>query len=435
MADSKQHLDEVRKLLDRLEPATDPAKLRLVALAMVYLRACDISSWDAARSSEAAFNELLEGLPREIGDEIRDALPHTMSAALMDAIEPVVDEAEPEEVFRQLLERFISSSGRHEGTGYTPRSLTAVMAGLLDTASASTIFDPFCRSGELLVEAAASARPRELSVLGANPGGESFVIARMNTLLHGVQADLVSQHVSECGISFQAGRKFSRILTNPPFNLRHWAEHDKGHWRYGPPPESNANFAWLQYVVERLEPGGRAGIVMPNVAMSSSSPRERRIRKGLVEDGCVETLISLPPSLFSDTGISVTIWVLTPPGTQRQEILFVNAYASGHLVDRTHRRLGDTDISEIVDAVASWRSGQTPPRSGVVRAVAVALPGIRERDYNLSPHFYLSEPPELNSPETVLPMVRHLIGRLEAQHVEAVAADEAAMRVLRGLAG
>lgn len=438
VADSKPRYDELaqlRKLLDRFGPTADPAKLRLLVLALVFLRAQDQASWAAARSSEAAFDELLRRLHYDIGVEIPDVLRGScpLRASLMDALEQIADESDLAEVFRRLLEEFASLGGRRDGAAYTPRSVTAVMASLLDTASASTIFDPFCRSGELLVAAAASARPRELSVHGATPSGESLAMARMNTLLHGVQAELTDEHVSESGVSFQADRKFSRVLTNPPFNLRHWAEHDKYHWRYGPPPEGNANFAWLQYVVERLEPGGRAAVIMPNVAMSSSSPRERHIRQGLVEDGCVEALISLPRGLFYGTGISVTIWVLTPPGTQWQEILFVDASAAGQLVDRTHRELSDAETGEITEALTAWRSGQASHGSSV-RAVPVSLPEIRERDYNLSPHIYLSQSPEVRGAEAVMPTIRQLLGELEAQHVEAAATDVAAMRVLRGLA-
>jgi type I restriction enzyme M protein len=439
VADSKARPDELtqlRQLLDRFEPAADLVKVRFAVLALAFLRAHDYTSWAAARSSETAFDELLGKLPHEISDEVRDVLPdlRPVMPALMDALEPVVGRAGITGAFQQLLEEFAPLGGRRDGTGYTPRSVAAVMAGLIDINSATTVFDPFCRSGELLAAATtdADARPQGFSVYGATPGSESLAMARMNLILRDVPSEFGVHHTGESAAPFRERRKFSRVLTNPPFNQKHWAAHDEHNWRYGPPPEGNANFAWLQYVVERLEPDGHAAVIMPNGASSSSSPREQHIRKGLVEDGCVEALISLPPALFHNTGIPVTIWALTPPGTERHEILFADASEAGHLIDRTRRALSDTETSEIIDTLTTWRSGRAGNSSNV-RAVSVPLPEIRERGYNLNPHIYLSEPAKVSSSKAVLSTVRQLLRQLETQETEAAAADAAAMGVLRGL--
>lgn len=444
VADGKPRIDEfaqLRKLLDRFNSAADPAKLRLIALTLVFLHEYDQAGWAAARSSpEDGIREMIGRLPYEIGVDVDDVLRdvrdlHHVLAAMLDTIGPIVGSADHTAVFQDLLEEFSADGERREGTAFTPRSVSAVMAGMLDIASASTVYDPFSRSGELLVAAAANARPQELSAFGETPDGRSLTIARMNILVHGVQAELGIRGVSEHGPSFQGVRKFSRILTNPPFNLSHWAEYDGPLWRYGPPPEGNANFAWLQYAVERLEPGGQAAVLMPNGAMSRSSPRERHIRMGMVEDGCVEALISLPPALFRDTGISVTLWTLSPPGTPREAVLFVDASEAGHLVGRTRRELSDTEIGDIVHTVTAWRSGQAARGGSSFSAASVTLPKIRDRNYDLSPHLYLSRPPTATSSEAVLPAVRRLLQQLEAQHAEAATADAAALRVLRGLAG
>jgi type I restriction enzyme M protein len=444
VADGKPRTDEfaqLRKLFGRFNSAADPARLRLIALTLVFLHERDPAGWAAARSSpEKGAREMIGKLPAEIGADVGDVLRdvpdlHHVLAAMLDTIGPIVDSADHAAVFRDLLEEFAADGGRREGTAFTPRSVSAVMAGALDIASASTVYDPFSRSGELLVAAAANIRPQELSAFGTTPGGQSLAIARMNMLLHNVQAEFGIRGVSEDGPSFQGMRKFARILTNPPFNLSHWADYDGSPWRYGPPPAGNANFAWLQYVVERLEPGGQAAVLMPNGAMFRSSPRERRIRMGMVEDGCVEALISLPPALFRDTGIPVTLWTLSPPGTPREAVLFVDASEAGHLIGRTRRELSDAEISDIIHTVTGWRSGH-PARSGSsFGAVSVTLPEIRERNYDLSPHLYLSRPPTETSSEAVLPTVRRLLQQLEAQHAEAATADAAALRVLRGLAG
>ncbi len=183
--------------------------------------------------------------------------------------------------------------------------------------------------------------------------------------------------------------------------------------------------------MEQLEPGGQAAIVMANGALSSASPRERDIRMRMVEDGCVEALIALPPALFYNTGIPVTIWLLNPPRTSRNEILFVNASDSGHMVGRTHRDLGDAEIGEIIRTVASWRSGRLSESS--ISAVSIPMTQIREQDYNLNPLVYLSRTPTIAEYESAMSEIRLLARRLESEQDEAAEKDAAASRLLRGL--
>ena len=253
----------------------------------------------------------------------------------------------------------------------------------------------------------------------------------MYTRLNGIRAELEKRLVIELVDGPLGERKFSRILTNPPFNLSDWTSQDSIYWRYGPPPKGNANFAWLQYVVEQLEPGGQAAIVMANGALSSANPRERDIRMRMVEDGCVEALIALPPALFYNTGIPVTIWLLNPPRTSRDKILFVNASDSGHMIGRTHRDLSDTEIGEIIQTVDSWRSGR--PSESSISAVSIPMMQVRERDYNLNPLVYLSPPPTIAAYETAMSEIRILTQRLESEQNEAAEKDAAASRLLKGL--
>jgi len=356
---------------------------------------------------------------------------------MMDALESMASRLGNAATFQLLLDDLAAREGSRGGIFYTPESVAAILACAVDMRSASTVYDPFCRAGELLVAAATHVRGGSgsavLLVRGGTPNNESLATARMNTQLHAVRGELKRHRADELAADSTGGiHKFSRILTNPPFNVSHWTDHDSVYWRYGPPPKSNANFAWLQYVVERLEPGGHAAVVMPNGALSSANPRERDIRMRMVEDGCVEALVSLPPALFWHTGIPVTIWLLSPPGTSRDEILFIDASHAGHMVSRTHRELGDMEIGEIIRTIDSWRSGQ--PIGMSISAVSIALPEIRERDHNLNPSVYLGRPPSAASYETTMAAIRLRIRQLETQHNEADEKDAIAQRMLKDLA-
>ncbi|MEK8144232.1 N-6 DNA methylase [Streptomyces sp. M10(2022)] len=96
-------------------------------------------------------------------------------------------------------------------------------------------------------------------------------------------------------------------------------------WIYGEPPASNANLAWPQYAVRSLNEGGRAAVILPNSAATSSNPKERRIRHTLVDRGVVECVIALPAKLFSATAISVNVWILKAEDQERSPERFCSS--------------------------------------------------------------------------------------------------------------
>jgi type I restriction enzyme M protein len=438
-------LKQVWQAFDHLRGSMDSSRFGIVALALVFVRASREDGWTRLRSAYGFdVTAILGGLRDALGREIEitagilDELPRVALIEMTEAVDAVAGGLGNVATFRLILEEFATTSAARDGVTVTPDSVAAALAGLIDLTSASSVYDPFCRRGELLIAAATrahatSGRPSPL-IYGTTPDSDALLIARMNLGLHHIAASLDKQGIDELAYDLPAERRFSRILTNPPFNASHWTQHHPHQLRYGPPPKNNANFAWLQYAAQRLEPGGKAAVIMPNGAAVSTNPRERHIRGQMVADGCVEALISLPPSLFSGTGISATIWLENPPGTERDKILFIDASNAGHMVSRTQRELGDPEINEIVQAVESWRSGQLPEATGpAIRSVAVPLPAIRERDYCLSPSVYLPPAHAETKRSASAPSIRQLVGRLEAEHAAAIEKDSIAMHTLKKL--
>jgi type I restriction enzyme M protein len=428
---------------ERLRGTIDRSRFGVVALVLVFMRASQEDAWTRLRSPYGSdIAGLIWGLRNALGHEIDitagilDEVPRAVLMEMAEAIDSVAGSLSNVAAFRFILEEFAMTA--RDGLTLTPDSVAAALAGLIDLTSASSVYDPFCRTGELLIAAAAGAQSdpwRSAPLMyGATPDSDSLLIARMNLRLHNIEANLDKQGISELGHSLQAGRRFSRILTNPPFNARNWTQDEPYYLRYGPPPKNNANFAWLQYAAQRLEPGGKAAVVMPNGAAVSTNPRERHIREQMVTDGCVEALISLPPSLFRGTGVSATVWLESQPGTERYKILFIDASNAGHMVSRTQRELDEREIHEIVQTVESWRSGQLPEAPGsAIRSVAVPLRDIRGREYNLSPSLYLPSEHAETKRATSAPSLRQLVGRLEADQAAAIERDSIAMHTLKRL--
>jgi type I restriction enzyme M protein len=185
--------------------------------------------------------------------------------------------------------------------------------------------------------------------------------------------------------------KADYILANPPFNVSDWSgpllENDV-RWRFGKPPNGNANYAWIQHFIHHLavpngRGGGVAGFVMANGSLSTNSGGEGDIRRKIVEADLVDCIVAMPAQLFYTTGIPVCLWFLSRDKTGKNlkhggrdrngETLFIDARKLGTMQTRTLRLLSDgeddfgklpskSDIGRIVYAFQRWR-GESKPDS------------------------------------------------------------------------
>ncbi len=91
--------------------------------------------------------------------------------------------------------------------------------------------------------------------------------------------------------------KADYILANPPFNDSDWGQPrlvDDPRWKFGTPPAGNANYAWLQHMIDKLGQNGKAAIVLANGSLSSTTSNEAEIRKSIILGDLVEAIIALP---------------------------------------------------------------------------------------------------------------------------------------------
>jgi type I restriction enzyme M protein len=116
---------------------------------------------------------------------------------------------------------------------------------------------------------------------------------------------------------------------------------DDVRWKYGVPPEGNANYAWIQHMVHHLSPTGRIGLVLANGSLASITGGEGDIRKRLIEADLVEGIIAMPNQLFYNVTIPVSVWFFNRKKKNPGKVLFIDARNMGMMVDRTHRELSD----------------------------------------------------------------------------------------------
>lgn len=367
-------------------------------------------------------NETLKGvLPK---DYARPALNAVMLGELIDLISGIALGQEKGEardvlgrVYEYFLGQFAGSEGKRGGEFYTPRSVVRVMVEMIEPYK-GRVYDPCCGSGGMFVQSEKFALEHEgrigdIAVYGQESNYTTWRLCKMNLAVRGIDADIKWNSEGSFHKDELRDLKADYILANPPFNISDWGGdrlREDVRWRYGVPPASNANFAWIQHIVHHLAPSGTAGVVLANGSMSSTQNGEDVIRKALVEGvsgrpGVVDCMIALPGQLFYSTQIPVCLWFLARDKSngiarnaklrdRRGEILFIDARKLGHMVDRTRKEFSDTDIEKITRAYHAWRgegeAGTYEDVPGFCKSAG--LDDIKGHGYVLSPGRYVGTP-------------------------------------------
>jgi type I restriction enzyme M protein len=298
------------------------------------------------------------------------------------------------EVYEYFLEKFARAEGKRGGEFYTPATVVRLLVQVLEPYS-GRVYDPCCGSGGMFVQAekfvlAHRGRRDDIAIYGQESNERTWRLAHMNLAIHGINGDLSKRWEDTFYADRHPDLRADYILANPPFNMSDWARNaGDPRWRFGTPPASNANFAWLEHIVSKLGERGSAGVVLANGSMSSQQSGEGQIRAAMVEADLVACMIALPPQLFRTTQIPACLWFLTkdktPQGAKhlndrRGEVLFIDARNLGTLINRTERILTVDELAKIAGTYHSWR--------GTPSARDAAL------EYENVPGFCYSAPPE-----------------------------------------
>jgi type I restriction enzyme M protein len=376
-----------------------------------------------------------KAFPRHLLTELSSTLDHT----------PTGSEQEAQAAFDHVLTLWRDAYAREGGAFRTPPSVSRVMADALAAVrpGAVRVEDPYARTGELLVAylhaVAAHGGTEPPRVGGQVPGDTERQVAQWNLRVHhGRGARLDEGRVTPALDPSGLRGDIDVLLTNPPFGRLPEDVAPPPHWRYG--VARRTEFDWLQYAVARLAPGGRAAVLMPAGASFNTGAAEA-VRRGLVEAGSVECVISLPAGLFTLTAVKTHIWFLRAPGsggTPAPDVLFVAGEHLGHQVTRTQRALSDDDIARLVGEYVSWHQAGVAGRvfestQGLSRAVPTAA--IVEHGHSLDPQRYVrplgaGSAVRAAGPDEIRGRLAQLTDEITALHARADAAEAVAARWL-----
>jgi type I restriction enzyme M protein len=308
------------------------------------------------------------------------------------------------DAYEYLIGQFAAGSGKKAGEFYTPQPISDILSGIvtLDSQEPATgprkrlesVMDFACGSGSLLLNVRKRMGKTGIGkIFGQENNITTYNLARMNMLLHGVKdSEFEIYHGDTLKNEWDMLRemnpakmpKFDAIVANPPFSLR-WdpgdaASEDVRFKSHGVAPKSAADFAFLLHGFHYLKDEGVMAIILPHGVLFRGG-QEEKIRRKLLEDGHIDTVIGLPANLFYSTGIPVCILVLKKC-KKPDDVLFINA--SEHF-DKGKRQnaLTEDHIQKIVDTYKFRLEEKRYARR-------VEMPEIEANDFNLNISRYIS---------------------------------------------
>ncbi|RMH47496.1 MAG: type I restriction-modification system subunit M [Gammaproteobacteria bacterium] len=342
------------------------------------------------------------------------------------------------DAYEYLIGQFAAGSGKKAGEFYTPQQISSILSGIvtLDSQDPATgrkerlnqVLDFACGSGSLLLNVRRHMGRHGIGKLyGQEKNITTYNLARMNMLLHGLKdTEFEIFHgdtlLNEWPLLREENpaRKieFDAVVANPPFSYR-WKpneemEKDFRFKGYGLAPKSAADFAFLLHGFHFLHQEGTMAIILPHGVLFRGGA-EAKIRRKLLTDGNIDTVIGLPAKLFYSTGIPVCILVLKKC-KKFDDVLFINAAEHFEKGKRQNALLPE-HIDKIVETYQYRREEERYSRRVSMEEI------IEEHDFNLNISRYVStaEP----EPEVDLRAVHDALVSLEEKIVDASARHNA----------
>lgn len=336
--------------------------------------------------------------------------------------------------YEYLIEKFADDAGKKGGEFYTPKKVVELIVTLLKPKEGMRICDPTCGSGGMLIECAhyierKKGNLRNISLFGQEKNLGTWAICKMNMLLHGLSdVDIRKGDTIRDPKLLQGGELmlFDRVIANPPFSLDDWgtekAENDGfGRFRFGIPPKTKGDLAFVQHMLATMNSKGMVGVVMSHGVLFRGAS-EGRIRQAILEQDLFEAIIGLPSNLFYGTGIpaAVLIFNRNKPKERKGKVLFIHA-AQHYESEKNQNKLRDKDIKSIVSAFEDYKDVDKFAR-------VVSLDEIKENDYNLNISRYV----DVTEPEEKID-VREALAKLKEIEKERAKAEKKMYECLQEL--
>jgi len=330
------------------------------------------------------------------------------------------------DAYEYLMRHFATESGKSKGQFYTPAEVSRIIAQILGiryakTSNNTTVYDPTCGSGSLLLKIGDEARHGKdvkVTLYGQEKDNATAGLARMNMILHDYATAEIKQGNTLANPLYterDALKTFDYVVANPPFSDKRWstgldAEHDQ--WQrfqhYGIPPGKQGDYAYLLHILRSIKAAGKGACILPHGVLFRGNG-EAAIRKNLVQRGVIKGIIGLPSNLFYGTGIPACIILLDKEGANARKGIFMIDASKGFIKDGPKNRLREQDIHKIVDTFT--RQAEVPRYSRMVSVAEISGP---KNDYNLNLPRYIDS----TEPEDLQDIDGHLRGGIPNRDID-----------------
>jgi type I restriction enzyme M protein len=268
--------------------------------------------------------------------------------------------------YEYFLTQFASAEGKKGGQFYTPRCVVRLLVAMLEPFK-GRVFDPCNGSGGMFVQSEEFVKEHggtigDISVYGQERNQTTYRLCVMNLAIRGIEGSIAWNNEGSFHNDAHKDLRADFVMANPPFNDSDWGGDrlkDDKRWKYGVPPEGNANFAWVQHFIHHLNPTGSAGFVLANGSMSSNQSGEGEIRKNIIEADLVDCMVALPGQLFYSTQIPVCLWFIARDKRGRPSPFPLPMGEGDRRSGEGHFR-GGYEFSGLVEKARELRRKQTP---------------------------------------------------------------------------
>lgn len=326
------------------------------------------------------------------------------------------------DAYEYLMRHFATESGKSKGQFYTPAEVSRVIAQIIGiheakTSAATTVYDPTCGSGSLLLKVG-DAAGTPVTLYGQERDAATSGLARMNMILHNNPTALIVQGNTLSDPKFKDGdtlKTFDYVVANPPFSDKRWStgidplnDPYQRFQPFGTPPAKQGDYAYLLHIVRSLKSTGKGACILPHGVLFRGNA-EADIRRALVRKGYIKGIIGLPANLFYGTGIPACIVVVDKEGASARKGIFMIDASAGFMKDGPKNRLRAQDIHRIVDTFT--RRIEIPRYSRIV-----SFSEIEENDFNLNLPRYIDS----QTPEDLQDIDAHLRGGIPIADIDAL---------------
>lgn len=315
-------------------------------------------------------------------------------------------------IYEYLIGMFAANAGKKAGEFYTPHEVSVLMSEIiahhLKNREIIQIYDSTSGSGSLLLNIGQAIAKHmgdkdSIKYYAQELKENTYNLTRMNLVMRGIlPGNIVTRNADtleddwpyfdeQDPINSYNPLYLDAVVSNPPYSQKWDPQHkdaDPRYARFGVAPKSKADYAFLLHDLYHLKPNGIMAIVLPHGVLFRGG-EEGVIRKQLIENDHLETIIGLPSNIFFGTGIPTVILVLRQK-RESSDVLFVDA-SKGFAKEGKNNKLRACDIKKITDVVVARA---TVP--GFSRLVPKTELQGEANDYNLYITRYVdsSEPPE-----------------------------------------